>query len=219
MEDSVLVIVGEWLWGDFRRWHFRVSRNDMAKFVGLSDESTYESSVVEAFDVNKKMAKTCLSFLYEEETSRFTRRKMPPVSITSDVGIRQFRNYRNEKKGLNMLLTLKTVDDGVAANEVHGSLDIQEKDKPVDDDHLVAHLESVEAAYRAKTGGQKGKERSGTFVFVPSITFMVINLKDCTLWDRKMSHLCLLFIMPLSKSSFFLFYSDSFVSLMAFLLV
>lgn len=56
----------------------------------------------------------------------FTQAKMPPVSITSDVGLRKFNNYRNEKKGLNMLVTLKTVDDGGAPllSEVEAGLDI-----------------------------------------------------------------------------------------------
>ncbi|KAG7584960.1 Zinc finger PMZ-type [Arabidopsis thaliana x Arabidopsis arenosa] len=142
MDETVLVISGEWTCSDAGKWVFRVAPNRQAKCVSFSEETRYEELITRvgrAYEINTSEVRPTLSFWFHGETQVLTQGHMPPVSIESEVSLSKFKSKRMECNGLNMFLTIEKVATYVPYPDLGGCLD---------DDELLACCKQVEDAYR-----------------------------------------------------------------------
>lgn len=61
MDETILVMAGDWICSDVGRWEFRVSPKQLARCVAFSDEMTFGelvNTVVLAYNVNIKVERT-----------------------------------------------------------------------------------------------------------------------------------------------------------------
>lgn len=210
MDDTVLVIAGEWECLNGGRWHFKVSQNTYVKWVAVKTSDSYDEfakMVGDMFGMDIKTEKAQLTYWCEGETEVFTHVKMPPVSVDSESAFRRFVKKFVLNPGLNLYLTVPVirssevavssvvVEDGSKEYVECEEIRLAECGQNVPIETVVAAVAEEEAVHRRNlmlfTDGQSKEGAKGTQETIEDVEIMAevaaiegVYAKD----DRGTSH-------------------------------